>query len=245
MKITEAGMTEAGMTIDELARRTGMTVRNIRAHQSRGLLPPPQVRGRTGYYGDEHLARIELIRELQTEGLNLEAIRRLVQDVGDSSAEVLDFTRALRAPFEDEEPEIVEETWLAERWGGEPDPKLFGKAEKLGLLRRMGDGKVEVISPRLMKAGGQLAELGVDVEFALELAAKMRRSSEAVASAYVDLFIKNVWEPFDKAGRPDEDWPKVREALERLRPLASEALLAMFQIAMTEATEKALGRALK
>jgi DNA-binding transcriptional MerR regulator len=26
------------MTIDELARQTGMTVRNIRAHQSRGLL---------------------------------------------------------------------------------------------------------------------------------------------------------------------------------------------------------------
>src|SRR5216117_2990830 len=89
---------EASMTIDALARRSGMTVRNIRAHQSRGLVPPPEVRGRTGYYGDQHLARIELIREMQTEGLNLEAIRRLVKNVGDSSAEVLDFTRALRAP---------------------------------------------------------------------------------------------------------------------------------------------------
>jgi DNA-binding transcriptional MerR regulator len=29
----------AELTIDELARETGMTVRNIRAHQSRGLLP--------------------------------------------------------------------------------------------------------------------------------------------------------------------------------------------------------------
>ncbi len=38
------------MTIRELAERTGMTVRNIRAHQTRGLLPPPVVRGRTGYY---------------------------------------------------------------------------------------------------------------------------------------------------------------------------------------------------
>ncbi len=41
----------AELTIDELARETGMTVRNIRAHQSRGLLPPPEVRARTGYYG--------------------------------------------------------------------------------------------------------------------------------------------------------------------------------------------------
>ena len=37
----------AELTIDELARETGMTVRNIRAHQSRGQLPPPAVRART------------------------------------------------------------------------------------------------------------------------------------------------------------------------------------------------------
>ena len=238
-------ITQERMTIDELARRSGMTVRNIRAHQSRGLLPPPEVVGRTGYYGEDHLARIELIREMQTEGLNLEAIRRLVKNVGDSSAEVLDFTRALRAPFEDEHPEIVDQTELAERWGGEPDPKLMARAEKLGLLRRLGDDKVEVLIPRLMKAGAQLAELGVGVDRALELAGKMRRSAEAVADAYVDLFVKTVWEPFDKAGRPEDDWPKVREALELLRPLASEALLAVFQMVMTESTEKALGRTLK
>ncbi|MFN8162573.1 MAG: MerR family transcriptional regulator [Solirubrobacterales bacterium] len=44
------------MTIGELARRTGMTIRNIRAHQTRGLLPPPEVHGRTGYYNEEHVA---------------------------------------------------------------------------------------------------------------------------------------------------------------------------------------------
>src|SRR2546428_10531477 len=71
-------VTQADLTIDELAHRTGMTVRNIRAHQSRGLLPPPEVRARTGYYGTEHVARIELIRELQGEGFNLESIRRLL-----------------------------------------------------------------------------------------------------------------------------------------------------------------------
>jgi MerR HTH family regulatory protein len=55
---------EGEMTIRELAERTGMTVRNIRAHQTRGLLPPPVVRGRTGYYDEEHVARIELTREM-------------------------------------------------------------------------------------------------------------------------------------------------------------------------------------
>src|SRR3990170_3414083 len=101
--VTEA----ASLTIDELAQRVGMTVRNIRAHQSRGLLPPPDVRGRTGYYGADHVARIELIKELQADGFNLEAIRRLIEGANGSSADVLRFTRALREPFADETPEIV------------------------------------------------------------------------------------------------------------------------------------------
>src|SRR5919198_1116696 len=92
---------DASLTIDQLAHRTGMTVRNIRAHQSRGLVPPPEVRGRTGYYGPDHLARIELIKELQADGFNLEAIRRLLEGAGGSGSEVLSFSRALRAPFED------------------------------------------------------------------------------------------------------------------------------------------------
>jgi hypothetical protein len=59
------------------------------------------------------------------------------------------------------------------------------------------------------------------------------------------MFTKEIWEPFDRAGRPEEDWPKVREALDRLRPLASDALLAMFQLTMGEATEKAAERTLQ
>jgi len=107
---------EGEMTIRQLAERTGMTVRNIRAHQTRGLLPPPTVRGRTGYYGEEHVARIALTREMQADGLNLEAIRRVL-DSGDGSASaIFDFTRALRAPFEDEAPEIIEADELAKLW---------------------------------------------------------------------------------------------------------------------------------
>ena len=68
----------AELTIDELARETGMTARNIRAHQSRGLLPPPEVRARTGYYTADHVARIKLIQDMQSQGFNLKAIERLL-----------------------------------------------------------------------------------------------------------------------------------------------------------------------
>jgi DNA-binding transcriptional MerR regulator len=237
-------ITDDRLTIDQLARRTGMTVRNIRAHQSRGLLPPPDVRGRTGYYGAEHVARIDLIRELQADGFNLEAIRRLLERAGGSSEEFLRFTRAVKAPFEDEEPQVVDAVELASRWGGDPDPQLVAKAQKLGLLRPLGDGRFEELSPRLGRAGAELAALGVPPEAALEVTARVRRHADGVARAFVQLFLDQVWQPFEEAGRPPEQWPAVREALERLRPLAAEALTAIFQLAMGDAVEKAFGREL-
>jgi DNA-binding transcriptional MerR regulator len=246
-KSTNGGKAPEGkMTIGELARRTGMTIRNIRAHQTRGLLPPPEVQGRTGYYNEEHVARIELTREMQAEGLNLEAIRRVLESAGGSSQEMVDFARAVRAPFEDETPEIYEASELAASWGADAvDPKWLRHGERLGILRELPDGKIEVLSPRLQSAGAALVELGVPPEAGLATADKVQKHVEGVARTFVDLFVKEIWEPFDKAGRPEEDWPKVREALDRMRPLAADALVAMFNITMGEATEKAGERTLQ
>lgn len=235
---------QASLTIDELAQKVGMTVRNIRAHQSRGLLPPPEVRGRTGYYGADHVARIELIKELQADGFNLEAIRRLIEGANGSSADVLRFTRVLRAPFADETPEIATAAELGERWGVD-DPKLIRKAEKLGILRPLGDGRWEEPSPRLARAATELADLGVPAETALDVAAKLRRHADGVSRAFVKLFLEEIWAPFEAEGRPDDKWPEVLEALERLRPLAADALLAVFGMAMNEAVDKAFGRELE
>jgi len=63
-----------------------------------------------------------------------------------------------------------------------------------------------------------------------------------VAKAFVQLFLDEVWKPFDEAGQPPERWPEVFDALERLRPLAAESMLAVFQIVMTERVERALGK---
>ncbi|HEX8690145.1 MAG TPA: MerR family transcriptional regulator [Solirubrobacterales bacterium] len=236
---------EGEMTIRQLAERTGMTVRNIRAHQTRGLLPPPVVRGRTGYYNEEHVARIELTREMQADGLNLEAIRRVL-DSGDGSASaIFDFTRALRAPFEDETPEIVEADELAAIWGEVADPKLTRRIEKLGIFRALPDGRVEVISPRIVAAAAELAALGVGIEGAIATAEKLRRHADGASRAFVELFVKEIWRPFEEAGRPEQDWPRMSEALERMRPLAAGALLAVFHIAMGEAVEKESERMLR
>ncbi len=231
------------LTIDQLAQKTGMTVRNLRAHQSRGLLPPPEVRGRTGYYGAEHVARIELIRELQDDGFNLELIRRLLDSAG-SSAAALRFTRAIRAPYGEEETQVVTAAELAERWGTN-DPKLARRSEELGLMRPLGDGTYEELSPTLARVSVELAELGISARQALEVAGSLRRHADAVARAYMRLFVEAVWKPFEAEGRPEERWTEVSDALERLRPLASESLLAMFALAMDSATERTFGRQLE
>jgi len=233
------------MTIRQLAERTGMTVRNIRAHQTRGLLPPPAVRGRTGYYNEEHVARIELTREMQADGLNLEAIRRVLDSGEGSAAAIFDFTRALRVPFEDEAPEIFDAEELTRIWGTEANPKLMRRAQKLGIFRALPDGRIEVISPSLLGAATELAALGISAEGAMDTAEKLRRHADGVARAFVELFVKEVWQPFDRAGRPEPDWPRMSEALERMRPLAAGALQATFQIAMSEAIEKESDRTLR
>ena len=74
------GVTGEDLTIDQLAAEVDMTVRNIRAHQARGLLPPPTIKGRIGYYGPLHRRRLQQIRAMQEEGLNLAAIAKVVND---------------------------------------------------------------------------------------------------------------------------------------------------------------------
>src|SRR5262249_61351703 len=80
---------------------------------------------------------------------------------------------------------------------------------------------------------------------ARETAESLRRLADGVARAFDDIFGKEIWEPFDRAGRPEEDWPRILEALDRMRPLAAQGLLAVFQIAMAEAAERASERTLR
>src|SRR5688572_20636993 len=100
------------LTIEQLAAESGMSVRNIRAHQARGLLSPPEVRQRVGYYGPDHVARLRLITELQADGFNLKGIEHLLANEG-ASESMLSFRRAITAPFEDEQPEMITAEELA------------------------------------------------------------------------------------------------------------------------------------
>jgi DNA-binding transcriptional MerR regulator len=234
---------EPEYTIDEVAQRTGMTTRNIRAHQSRGLLPPPQVRSRTGFYGAEHIDRIRLIQEMQADGFNLKAIQRVLEASNGATEEALGFRRAVLTAFADEEPEFTTSEEIAARLGGigPANAKLLRKAEKLGLIRPLGEGRFEVPSPTLLRAGEQLVSLGVPVSHMLAVAEQITRHSRAIAQAFVRLFVDDVLggQP-SRTDRTAEEWARVREALERLTPLATESVRAAFQQTMGHAVEREL-----
>jgi DNA-binding transcriptional MerR regulator len=236
------------LTIDALAQRTGMTVRNIRAHQSRGLLPPPEIEGRTGYYGAEHVARIELIAEMQADGFNLAAIKRLLDDRPGSDSEMLGFKRALMAPWEDEEREFITADELFRRLDLDienPDPKRLERAVKMGFLVDLGEGRFEVPSPTLFRAAEELRSLGIDADTALDVLDEIERGSRSIARAFVKLFVEEVWRPFAESGQEENEWPEVRSAIERLRPLATDAVMAVFRRTMTEAVEQRFGEELE
>lgn len=233
--------------IEELSRRTGITVRSLRSYQSRKLLPPPTVRGRTGFYDERHIARIQLIQDLQAEGFKLNGIARMLDQGGRSDAELLRFTRSVRDMFGDAEAgAVTTPAELAERFGIEADgASLLARAEKLGLVRRLGDESLEEVAPRLIRAGELAARtLGLDAREALDVVEQLRRHAEGVARLYLDLFLSRVWTPFVGAGQPQEDWPRVQAALEEVRSLATEALVGAFELVMSERVTEAFGREL-
>ena len=67
------------MTIGEVARRSGFTIKALRFYERQGLLPPTgRSAGRYRLYCETDLHRLEFIRGAKALGLALNAIRELV-----------------------------------------------------------------------------------------------------------------------------------------------------------------------
>src|SRR6476659_5138141 len=156
---------ENELTIEELASKSGMTVRNIRSHRARGLLPAPAVRDRVGYYGPQHLTRLRMIQELQSEGFNLKGIERLLEQTPGPAEQFLSFKRALGASFETEEPQSFTREELIERFG--EDDGAMKRAIEAGALIPVGDDRFEARVPSLLDAAEGVLAQGVPLDHAV------------------------------------------------------------------------------
>ncbi len=233
----------AELTIEQVAAQTGMSVRNIRAHQARGLLTGPEVRLRVGYYGTEHVARLNLIRDLQQEGFNLAAIKHLLDDSEGMAQRLARFRQALTEPPNAEAPETLTIAELDRRFhvSAEEAPAVLERAQRLGVLVAVGDGRFEVPSPALLAVAERVVARGVSLDGALAVFEQIERHCDVISASFVNLFLDEVWQPFLEAGMPVARWPEIEQSVDGLRPLATEALLAIFGQRMSAQIDAAFG----
>ena len=236
-------MTAAELTIEQLAAASGMSVRNIRAHQARGLLDPPQVRLRVGYYGAGHLAQLTLIRDLQADGFNLAGIKRLLEDAQGSGKRLARVREALAPGADSETPQELTLSELGRRFRVEPGhaPEVLRRAARLGVLRPIGSDRFLAPSPALLDVAERVVARGVSLDGALEVFEQIQRHCDAVSEAFVGLFLEQVWRPYEAAGMPEARWREIDESIAALRPLAGEALQAIFAQRMHAQLQDAFG----
>lgn len=68
------------LTLAELAGVVGMTARNVRAYQTRGLLQAPRRVGRSSVYGEEHVLRLQQVQRARARGASLALLRTLIAE---------------------------------------------------------------------------------------------------------------------------------------------------------------------
>ncbi|CAN5180738.1 MerR family transcriptional regulator [soil metagenome] len=239
------------LTIDDLAATTGVSSRSIRYYQTRGLLPPPRVKGRQGFYDERHVERLALISELQEEGLNLQAIGWLLGGASQvDSDELRRLKRAVLDGWVSDVPVAISGKDLAKAMAlREWDAEIAERAVRLKLLEEV-DGEegentdYRILLPSVLAAGGELADMGLPVQRMLDVLEIMREQAGAVAEAYVQIFDEAVLAPWDARGRPEGEWATITEAVDRIRPLAGEALLATFRQVMADVIAEHLQRTL-
>jgi len=236
---------EAEYSIDELARKAGMTVRNVRAYQERGLLPPPERRGRRGVYSQTHLSRLTIIGQLLERGYTLANIDELLRawEKGQDLSQLLGLETAITSPWSEEPPGYFTQRELLQLFGMPYKPssiKVLDRVVELGLLEREGK-RYRAFSPRIIHAGAKLVAMGIPLNDLLNIVRGLRTNVESVAEQLVQLVLP-ILDSYSKSRLPPpEEVPKLADLIWRLRPLAQAAVSAEVDRAMENAANKYFG----
>ena len=225
------------LTIDELARAAGTTVRNVRVYQDRGLLAPPERRGRLGLYGPDHLRRLRLVLRMLGRGYPLAAIRELVEAWEEQRdiASVLGLEEAITAPYQSEGPRRLSGARLRELLGG--DEVAAARALETGLAHLDGDDVV-VGNPVFFDVGLELLAEGFPPRAVVDIAAEIARAMDEVAQVCVSFVDEHLWRGFVDAGMPAADAERVAGVIQRMRPRAQAAADAALAEAMEKYTDE-------
>lgn len=231
------------LSIDELAQATDTTVRNVRSYQDRGLLPPPQRRGRKGIYTDTHQSRLRIINRLLERGYTLANIAELIEswENGDSIAQLLGLETAIASPWGNELADYMSTEELAAKFGGALSADAMHKAVELDLVRPEGS-HLRIPSPRTLNAIAELAHAGIPLQHALDLVSGLRDHLEQTANSMVALVARHVFNRYGEGQLPPvEAMPELTDIVWRLRPVVEMTVLPELARAMEKATNQNFG----
>ncbi len=218
------------ISLDELTERTGISVRNVRFYTTRGLLPPPIRRGRSGYYAPDHVARLELVKELQAHGFTLAAIERYVARIPEESTpEEIAVHRVTLQPWLVEEPQVVTRRELDERAGRRLSEDAIDKLVAMSVVERVGQ-RYSIHTSRFASAVG-LVDLEVDLGVLNACNEIYTRHARAIAEELMEVFQRLVWPAYKGGDLPAEHLVRMLEAFQ---PTSVAALVEAFNQAMTE-----------
>ena len=239
----------AELTIDDLAARTGTKSSTIRMYQHQGVLPGPEIRGRVGFYGDGHLARLDLIKRLQDRGYTLAAIKDLAAswESGRGLGSLLGLEQAVTSGNESGvELDLTFEEFIARFPAVEIDSDTIQHAVRLGLIQLTETG-VRVPDSRFLDIGAEIAHLGVPPADLLDEWEHVETAAKDLAARFRAAFETRVWGPFVEAGMPGDQLDDVTKKLERMQQLGqdivaialAEAIRAEANAAITAAAQRA------
>ncbi|KVD04835.1 MerR family transcriptional regulator [Burkholderia ubonensis] len=236
-----AAETRNEYTVDELARVSDTTVRNVRAYQDRGLLAPPEKRGRVGIYDDTHVARLKVINHLLARGYTLSNIQDLIMaiDEGHDLRSILGLENAIGGRWSHERPKTYSLAALAQMFGPQT-PAQLARVTELGLLERHGLSFVAK-SPALLEAAAAMAKEGIPPRELLDMISVARPHFDAIARLLVDLVVKRLDRYDAGALPPPTDVPALVDAIWRLRPLAAVFVKGEMNRALETAASAYLG----
>ena len=234
-------------TVDELAARAQMTVRNVRAYAGRGLIAAPRLEGRTGYYTLEHLQRLQLIRQLIERGYTLAAVEKAIaRTPTEGAGHALDLMNILELPNDDGEAEVMSRDDLSALAGVVRDDTLIDSMEEFGLVEWVDGDRdvVRLLEPIVVRTGANAVAMGLAPETVIGLFPILKSRLREIADAFVNEVSAEIVRPFVDAGLPEDEWPRILHTIENLVPIASQVTLGIFRGQFREAIDNEIGQQL-
>jgi DNA-binding transcriptional MerR regulator len=222
----ERDMDNILLTLPELTERLGLSVRTVRFYASRGLIPPPIRKGRAGYYDEGHVARLELVLELQSHGFTLAAIEKYVAGIADDATpDDIALARTMLAPWQSDLPVEMSRQQLEAKAGRPLTDEDIATLYALGVLRPRGSSYL--VASNQVASGIRLLELGFPREVAADAASIYREHGEQMAKELFDMLRAKLLPLYD-----DHSSEHLREVMERLKPLSVGGLVTAYEAAV-------------